>query len=123
MTATISRSSAILGAARTLGLLATGKLKSTTLGQFQTMSGLELTDQDGVLREDLPPIQRWLNRILAMKIAVQNAIFDEFLTLVETRVSAANPAFLHGHPNLYHFCGQGPQLRPDGREGRGVGRE
>jgi hypothetical protein len=74
------------------GLLATGKLKSTTLGQFQTMSGLELTDQDGILREDLPPIQRWLNRILAMKIAVQNAVFDEFLTLVETRVSAAKEA-------------------------------
>lgn len=74
------------------GLLATGKLKSTTLSEFQRMSGLELTDQDGVLREDLPPIQRWLNRILAMKIAVQNAIFDEFLTLVETRVSAAKEA-------------------------------
>ena len=74
------------------GLLATGKLKSTTLAEFQLMSGLELTDQDGVLREDLPPIQRWLNRILAMKIAVQNAICDEFLTLVETRVSAAKEA-------------------------------
>ena len=74
------------------GLLATGKLKSTTFAEFQTMSGLELTDQDGVLREDLPPIQRWLNRILAMKIAVQNAIFDEFLTLVETRVAAAKEA-------------------------------
>jgi len=74
------------------GLLATGKLKSTTLREFQTMSGLELTDQDGVLREDLPPIQRWLNRILAMKIALQNAIFEEFLTLVETRVSAAKEA-------------------------------
>ena len=74
------------------GLLATGKLKSTSLKEFQAMSGLELTDQDGVLREDLPPIQRWLNRILAMKIAVQNAIFDEFLTLVETRVSAAKEA-------------------------------
>ena len=74
------------------GLLAMAKLKSTTLSEFQRMSGLELTDQDGVLREDLPPIQRWLNRILAMKIAVQNAIFDEFLTLVETRVSAAKEA-------------------------------
>ncbi len=74
------------------GLLAAAKLKSTTLREFQTMSGLELTDQDGILREDLPPIQRWLNRILAMKIAVQNAIFDEFLTLVETRVSAAKEA-------------------------------
>ena len=28
------------------GLLATGKLKSTTLAEFQLMSGLELTDQD-----------------------------------------------------------------------------
>jgi hypothetical protein len=74
------------------GLLATGKLKSTSFAEFQTMSGLELTDQDGVLREDLPPIQRWLNRLLAMKIAVQNAIFDEFLTLVETRVAAAKEA-------------------------------
>lgn len=74
------------------GLLAMGKLKSTSLAEFQRMSGLELTDQDGILREDLPPIQRWLNRILAMKIAVQNAIFDEFLTLVETRVSAAKEA-------------------------------
>jgi hypothetical protein len=74
------------------GLLATGKLKSTSLAEFQKISGLELTDRDGILREDLPPIQRWLNRILAMKIAVQNAIFDEFLTLVETRVSAAKEA-------------------------------
>jgi len=74
------------------GLLTTGKLKSTSFAEFQTMSGLELTDQDGVLREDLPPIQRWLNRLLAMKIAVQNAIFDEFLTLVETRVAAAKEA-------------------------------
>ena len=74
------------------GLLATGKLKSTSFAEFQTMSGLELTDKDGILREDLPPIQRWLNRLLAMKIAVQNAIFDEFLTLVETRVAAAKEA-------------------------------
>ncbi len=74
------------------GLLAMGKLKSTSLAEFQRMSGLELTDQDGILREDLPPIQRWLNRILAMKIASQNAIFDEFLTLVETRVAAAKEA-------------------------------
>ncbi len=74
------------------GLLAMGKLKSTSLAEFQRMSGLELTDQDGILREDLPPIQRWLNRILAMRIAVQNAIFDEFLTLVETRVAAAKEA-------------------------------
>jgi hypothetical protein len=44
------------------------------------------------LREDLPPIQRWLNRLLALRIALQNAIFDEFLGLVEARVAAAREA-------------------------------
>ena len=47
---------------------------------------------DGVMKDDLPPIQRWLNRILALPIALQNKIFDEFLSLVETRVSAAREA-------------------------------
>jgi hypothetical protein len=40
----------------------------------------------------MPPIQRWLNRILALPIALQNNIFDEFLSLIETRVSAAREA-------------------------------
>ncbi len=71
------------------GLLATGKLKSVSLIEFEHISGLALTDKDGCLKEDLPPIQRWLNRILALKIGTQNAIFDEFLALIETRVSAA----------------------------------
>lgn len=55
-------------------------------------TGLELQDKDGVLKEDLPPIQRWLNRLLALPIGLQNLIFDEFLALVETRVAAARDA-------------------------------
>ncbi|WP_197426419.1 strawberry notch C-terminal domain-containing protein, partial [Erythrobacter sp. CCH5-A1] len=35
---------------------------------------------------------RWLNRILALPIGMQNAIFEEFLGLVEARVSAAREA-------------------------------
>ena len=73
-------------------LLASGKLKSANLRDFEKITGLKLTDNDGVLAEDLPPIQRWLNRILALTIATQDAIFDEFLTLIETRVSAAKEA-------------------------------
>jgi hypothetical protein len=57
--------------------------------EFEDRTGLELCDKDGVLKEELPPIQRWLNRILALPIGLQNSIFDEFLSLVETRVSAA----------------------------------
>ena len=73
-------------------LLAEGKLKSATLADFQRRSGLKIVSDDGILEEDLPPIQRWLNRILALPIGMQNAIFDEFLGLVEARVSAAREA-------------------------------
>lgn len=73
-------------------LLAAGKLKSIAIGDFETRTGLDLLESDGVLKEELPPIQRWLNRLLALPIALQNAIFDEFLALVETRVAAAREA-------------------------------
>lgn len=73
-------------------LLVRGKLHSTSLNDFERESGLSLTDKDGIISEDLPPIQRWLNRLLALRIAKQNAIFDEFIALVETRVSAAKEA-------------------------------
>ena len=73
-------------------LLHLGKLKSTTLAEFEERTGLELTDKDGVLKDELPPIQRWLNRLLALPIGLQNRIFEEFLALVETRVQAAREA-------------------------------
>lgn len=73
-------------------LLFDGKLRSATLGDFQERTGLRLESEDGGLRDDLPPIQRWLNRLLALPIALQNAIFDEYLALIETRVAAAREA-------------------------------
>ena len=73
-------------------LLAAGKLASTTMDDFQAATGLELFEADGVLKEELPPIQRWLNRLLALRIDLQNRIFEEFLALVETRVAAARDA-------------------------------
>jgi hypothetical protein len=73
-------------------LLFAGKLQSVTFRGFQALTGLKLESEDGGLREDLPPIQRWLNRLLALRIALQNAIFDEFLGLVEARVAAAREA-------------------------------
>jgi hypothetical protein len=73
-------------------LLFAGKLASVTFERFQTLTGLKLEGEGGSLREDLPPIQRWLNRLLALRIELQNAIFDEFLALIETRVAAAREA-------------------------------
>jgi len=73
-------------------LLHSGKLQSTTLHEFQQRTGLELCNEDGVLKDEMPPIQRWLNRLLALPIALQNCIFDEFLALLETRIAAAREA-------------------------------
>lgn len=74
-------------------LLHAGKLTSTTLGAFEKMTGLTLTNgEGGELLERLPPIQRWLNRLLALRIATQDAIFEEFFGLIQARIDAAREA-------------------------------
>ena len=44
---------------------------------------------EGQLREELPSMHQFLNRILALPIQLQNDIFEVFEMLVETRVEAA----------------------------------
>lgn len=74
-------------------LLQRGKLTSTSLADFTRMTGLKLVSDDGgTLLDELPPIQRWLNRLLALRIATQNAIFEEYLALIQARVDAAREA-------------------------------
>lgn len=77
---------------RWFGLLFTGKLEAVSLERFQDLTGLRIEAPDGSMVDDLPSIQRWLNRILALPIALQNAIFDEFMGLVEARIDAARQA-------------------------------
>lgn len=77
---------------RWFGLLYEGKLSAVSLGKFEELSGLTISAKDGGMVEDLPTIQRWLNRILAFPILLQNMIFDEYLGLVEARVDAARRA-------------------------------
>jgi len=77
---------------RWFGLLFMGKLEAVGLSRFQDLTGLRIEGADGSLVDDLPSIQRWLNRILALPIALQNAIFDEFISLVEARIDAARQA-------------------------------
>ena len=77
---------------RWFGLLFRGKLEAVGLARFQNLTGLRIEGPDGGMVDDLPTIQRWLNRILALPIGLQNGIFDEFLGLVEARIEAARAA-------------------------------
>ena len=73
-------------------LLYDGKLEAVSLADFVSQTGLRLEGPDGGLTDNLPTIQRWLNRVLALTIALQNAIFEEYLGLIEARIEAAREA-------------------------------
>ncbi len=66
-----------------------GAVEGCSLGDFESATGLSLVDQDGSLREELPPIQRFLNRLLALPIALQNGLFSLFETHLTALVESA----------------------------------
>jgi hypothetical protein len=66
-------------------LLAEGKLRSITFATFQQLTGLELEGEGGGLRRIYPPSSAG-SIILALRVALQNAIFDEYLGLIEARL-------------------------------------
>ncbi len=70
-------------------LLFTGKVEGCSLQAFENATGLHLTDQDGSLREELPPITTFLNRLLALTIDLQNTVFGVFEALLRTRIEGA----------------------------------
>lgn len=63
-----------------------------TLKRFCEMTGLSLTDNDGSLKENLPTIQRFLNRLLALRIEDQNILFEIFMEIIDNRVELAKIA-------------------------------
>lgn len=69
-----------------------GKIEGCSISTFEEQTGLELTDKDGTLKEELPPITRFLNRILALRIELQNTLFEVFESLLDARVEAAQAA-------------------------------
>ncbi|MDB9529551.1 strawberry notch family protein [Oscillatoria sp. CS-180] len=70
-------------------LLYAEQVDCCSLAQFERATGLTLTSKEGGLREDLPSMAQFLNRILALPIQLQNDLFEVFEMLVETRVEAA----------------------------------
>ncbi|MET4218793.1 putative RNA methylase [Bradyrhizobium sp. LB14.3] len=69
-------------------LLARGKVDGCSLERFEDATGLKLTDANG-LRDDLPPITTFLNRLLALTIDLQNVLFTVFEQLLTARIEGA----------------------------------
>ena len=65
------------------GALWHGSIQGWNLERFEKATGLKLT-WEGNLKEDLPPMPRFLNRLLALPIAEQNQLFAE----LEERIAA-----------------------------------
>ncbi len=70
-------------------LLFAGKVEGCSLKAFEEVTGLHLTDQDGSLREELPPITTFLNRLLALTIELQNTLFGAFEDLLRAKIEGA----------------------------------
>ena len=70
-------------------LLYGGKVDGCSFQAFEDATGLRLTDNDGSLREDLPPITTFLNRLLALTIDLQNRLFGVFEDLLRAKIEGA----------------------------------
>jgi hypothetical protein len=70
-------------------LIYAGKVEGCSLGLFESLTGLSLTDGSGCLKDELPPITTFLNRLLALTIAMQNVLFTAFEQLLSAKVESA----------------------------------
>src|SRR6202043_2507878 len=69
-------------------LLALGKVDGCSLEAFEDATGLKLVDTNG-LKDELPPITTFLNRLLALTIELQNILFTAFEHLLAARIEGA----------------------------------
>ncbi len=70
------------------GALWRGSIEGWNLERFDKATGLKLT-WEGNLKEDLPPMPRFLNRLLALPIAEQNQLFAELEERIASNIEAA----------------------------------
>jgi predicted RNA methylase len=69
-------------------LLVRGKVEGCSLGAFEDATGLKLMDANGI-KDELPPITTFLNRLLALTIDLQNVLFAAFEQLLSARIEGA----------------------------------
>ena len=67
-----------------------GSIPGWSADRLQETTGLQIVNEnDGTLRDSLPPMHTFLNRLLALPIAEQNELFAELETRLEANVEAA----------------------------------
>ncbi len=69
-------------------LLVRGKVDGCSLDRFESATGLKLMDDNGI-KDELPPITTFLNRLLALTIDLQGVIFTTFEQLLTAKVEGA----------------------------------
>jgi len=65
-----------------------GKVEGCSLQRFEDATGLKLMDANGI-KDELPPITTFLNRLLALTIELQGILFSAFEMLLEAKVAGA----------------------------------
>jgi len=69
-------------------LLVRGKIEGCSLQMFEAATGLKLMDANGI-KDELPPITTFLNRLLALTIELQGVLFTAFEQLLNAKVEGA----------------------------------
>ncbi len=75
-------------------LLVRGKVEGCSLGRFESATGLKLMDANGI-KDDLPPITTFLNRLLALTIELQGVLFTAFEQLLTAKIEGAIAAGIY----------------------------
>ena len=69
-------------------LLVRGKIDGCSLQMFEDATGLKLMDANGI-KDELPPITTFLNRLLALTIDLQGVLFTAFEQLLNAKIEGA----------------------------------
>ncbi|RCS23828.1 methylase [Phyllobacterium salinisoli] len=69
-------------------LLVRGKVEGCSLDRFESATGLKLMDDNGI-KDELPPITTFLNRLLALTIDLQGVLFTAFEQLLTAKIEGA----------------------------------
>jgi predicted RNA methylase len=75
-------------------LIVGGNVEGCSQHVFEEATGLSLTDCNG-LKDELPPITTFLNRLLALTLDLQGLLFEAFEALLQARIDGAIAAGVH----------------------------